>query len=289
MESTKKSSMRRIPVLPNMITAFGLTCGLFVIFRVNMTPIGEANLHLLTVTAGILLLAAFADLIDGAIARILKAESMFGGFFDSLADAVTFGVSPSVIVLKSLSVAPWTPISFLITMAAMIYSVSGVLRLVRFNVMSLQNKPQDETKDLNGKNFTGLPIPAAAAAIVSLNLFLVSEELKAFIDLSESTRIWILFSALVIIGYFMISRWKFPSMKSLRIRVASFRMVFFTVILAVLLFYGILNHFPVTFFLIAWAYVVVAGVLSIARVIAGRKSQALEDYEPAPDDEMDEE
>lgn len=279
--------MGRIPVLPNIITAFGLTCGLFVIFKMNMTPVGEANLHILTVTTGILLLAAFADLVDGAVARALKAESSFGSFFDSLADAITFGVGPSVIVLKSLSIAPGTPFSFLLATGAMIYSVSGVLRLVRFNVMNLQVKEDPELRDSSKKNFTGLPIPAAAAAIVSLNLFLVSDEFKALIELSENSRAWILFLALLVIGYFMISRWKFPSLKTLQIKVASFKMVFWTVISAVLLFYGISNHFPVTFFLFAWGYVIAAWTLSIARVIAGRRSKALEDFEPEPDDETD--
>lgn len=278
--------MPRIPVLPNIITAFALTCGLFVIFKMNMTPVGEANLHVLTITAAILLLAAFADVMDGAVARVLRAESSFGGLFDSLADAITFGVGPSVIVLKSLSIPPGTEFSFLMTTAAMVYSVSGVLRLARFNMMALQAKENPESNDAK-KNFTGLPIPAGAIAIVSLNLFLVSDEFKAMASISEEMRAWILFTAMVIIGYFMISRWKFPSLKSLHIKVASFKMVLLTVFAAVFLFYGILNHFPVTFLIVSWGYVVVAWLLSIARVIAGRRSKALEDFEPEPDDDLD--
>jgi CDP-diacylglycerol--serine O-phosphatidyltransferase len=280
--------MTKVPVLPNIITAFALTCGLFVIFRMNMVTAGQADLHVLTVTAGILLLAAFADLMDGAVARILRAESSFGGFFDSLADAITFGVGPSIIVLKSLSQTPGTESSLLITMAAMVYTVCGVLRLVRFNVMSFQAKTQPEDPDASKKNFTGLPIPAAAAAIVSLNLFLVSDEWKWFGYSSPDLRFWTLFSALIIIGYFMISRWKFPSLKTLHIRVKSFQVVFFTVMGAVVLFYGILHHFPLIFFLISWGYVIIALILSIARVIAGRRAKALEDFEPEPEDENDE-
>lgn len=280
--------MTKVPVLPNIITAFALTCGLFVIFRMNMVAAGQADLHVLTVTAGILLLAAFADLLDGAVARILRAESSFGGFFDSLADAITFGVGPSIIVLKSLSETPGTESSILITMAAMVFTVCGVLRLVRFNVMSFQPKTQPEDPDAAKKNFTGLPIPAAAAAIVSLNLFLVSEEWKWLGYSSPDLRFWTLFSALIIIGYFMISRWKFPSLKTLHIRVKSFQAVFLTVMGAVVLFYGILHHFPLIFFMISWGYVIVAWILSIARVIAGRRSKALEDFEPEPEDETDE-
>src|SRR5438270_194223 len=103
-----KQKLKKISLLPNVITAFGLSCGLFVIFKMNMTPVGEATAQVLTATAGILLLAAFADLVDGAVARVIKAESEFGGIFDTLADAISFGVAPSIIILKSLSVAPGT-------------------------------------------------------------------------------------------------------------------------------------------------------------------------------------
>jgi CDP-diacylglycerol--serine O-phosphatidyltransferase len=113
--------LKKIALLPNVVTAFGLSCGLFVIFKMNMTGVGEANPQVLVAVTGILLLAAFADLLDGAIARAIKAESDFGGIFDSLADAISFGVAPSVIILKSLSVLPGTKLSFLVTAAAIIF------------------------------------------------------------------------------------------------------------------------------------------------------------------------
>ena len=117
---------KRIYLLPNVITAFGLSCGLFVIFRMTMTGIGEVTPHLLVTMTGILLLAALADLLDGAVARVMKAENEFGGLFDSLSDAITFGVGPSVIVLKSLSLPPGTGRSFLLTTGAIIFAVCGV-------------------------------------------------------------------------------------------------------------------------------------------------------------------
>lgn len=279
--------MKKVHLLPNVITAFALSCGLFVIFKMNMTNVGQANLHVLTATAGILLLAAFADLLDGAVARAMKAESEFGGLFDSLADAITFGVGPSVIILKSLSISPGTELSYFLTTAAMVYSVCGVLRLVRYNVMSSLAKDDQTLADANKKNFTGLPIPAGAVAAVSLNLFLVSDELKSLVDLGEVAREWILFFALIMLGYFMISRWKFPSLKSLQIRVKSFQVVFLTVLAAVFIFYGILHHFPVVFFAISWLYIVIAWTLSMIRLISGKKSKTLEDFEPEPDDDVE--
>lgn len=279
---------KKIHLLPNVITAFALSCGLFVIFKMNMTPLGGVNYQVLTATAGILLLAAFADLLDGAIARAMKAESEFGGLFDSLADAISFGVAPSVIVLKSLSIEPGTELSFLITTAAMVYSVCGILRLVRFNVTNMLKKNDQDFAETN-KNFTGLPIPAAATAIISSNLFLVSEEFRKFFHINEETRMWILFFQLIIIGYLMVSRWKFPSLKSLQIRVASFQLVFLTVVSAVLIFYGLLHRFAIVFFALSWGYILVAMTLSLIRLISGKKLKTLEDFEPEPDDlEIDE-
>jgi CDP-diacylglycerol---serine O-phosphatidyltransferase len=276
--------MKKVYVLPNVITAFGLSCGLFVIFKMCMTGNGEASLEVLTATAGILLLAALADLLDGAVARAIKAESEFGGIFDSLADAISFGVAPAVIVLKSLSIPFGTDLSFLVTTAAMVYCVCGVLRLVRFNVTNQRIKEDKELVDANKKNFTGLPIPAAAGAAVSGNLFLFSNEFKSLFSISDSTRAWIMFFELIILGYFMISRWKFPSLKTLHIRVASFQLVFLTAISAIFIFYGILHHFALVFFLLSWAYLIIAWILSIIRVISGRKSKTLEDFEPEPDE-----
>lgn len=279
--------MKKIYLVPNIITAFALTCGLFVIFKMNMIPAGEADYQALTATAAFLLLAAFLDLLDGAVARAMKAESEFGGFFDSLADAITFGVAPSVIILKSLSIPPGTGHSFFLTTAAMVFSVSGVLRLVRFSVNAQQAKSDVELMAANKKNFTGLPIPAAAGAAVSGNLFLVSEEFRSLITISQNTRAWILFTMLILLGYLMICRWKFPSLKNLQIRVASFQVVFFTAVGAVLVFYGFLHHFAVIFAALAWGYILVALTLSIIRMISGKKSKTLEDFEPEPDDDSD--
>lgn len=277
--------IKKIYLLPNVITAFGLCCGLYVIFKMTMTGLGEVTPETLTFATGLLLLAAFADLLDGAVARAMKAESEFGGLFDSLADAISFGVAPSVIILKSLSLPKGTDLSYLVSMGAMVYSVCGILRLVRFNVMSNRVGTDQLLIDAHKKNFTGMPIPAAAAAAVSANLFLASEEFKNMLTISQEARAWILFFALLVIGYFMISQWKFPSLKALHIRITSFQQVFLTVAFTVfVVFYGIMQHFSVVFLLVSWGYVIVAWVLSIIRLISGKKSKTLEDFEPEPEE-----
>ncbi len=129
----KEKHIKKIHLLPNFLTAFGLTCGLYVIFKLSATPVDELTETFLTIATGLLVLAGIFDLLDGAVARALGATSDFGGIFDSLADAVSFGVAPAVIVLKSVSMQTATFESFLITTAALIYAVCGVLRLVRFS------------------------------------------------------------------------------------------------------------------------------------------------------------
>lgn len=282
--SMDEKKLKKISLLPNVITAFGLSCGLFVIFKMNMVGIGEVNSQILNAVTGILLLAAFADLLDGAIARAIKAESYFGGLFDSLADAISFGVAPTVIILKSLSVVPGTKLSFLVTTAAIVFSLCGVLRLVRYNVHALEAKKNNDLVLAHKKHFTGLPIPAAAAAAISLNLFIFSEDFRSFASLSHNAEAWILSFALFLLGYCMISRLKFPSIKTLEIRVASFQTVFFTVLAAVLIFFGILHYFALVFVVMSWSYVIIAWTLAIIRLIAGRKSKTLEEFEPDPDD-----
>ena len=215
--------MRRVYIVPNIITAFSLACGLFVIFKVNMIEPGMGTYQALQTSALLLLLAAFADWIDGALARAMHAVSEFGFIFDSLADAVSFGVAPSVLLLKSLSMEEGTGLSFFALIGAMLYSICGVLRLVRFNVKQKEEKSNPQIALMNQKHFTGLPIPAAALAAVSVNLFLASPMAKTYFDFSESTSAIILTSIMIVLGYFMVSRFKFPSAKALHFRVPAFQ------------------------------------------------------------------
>lgn len=274
---------QKVPLLPNMITAFGVTCGLFVIFMTNMVDPGEGTYGGLLTVSGLLLLAALADVLDGAVARALKAESVFGGLFDSLADAISFGVAPSVIAMKALSVDPGTELSFFVTAGGIIFSLCGVLRLVRFGVMAGEAKASPALTAANMGSFTGLPIPAAAAAAVSLCLFLHSPDYMPLVGVDPAYRAVLIAAAMMGLGYLMVSRWKFPSVKTLHMKVASFQIVFYLVTIAVLLLYGVVNHFPITFLMFAWGYILVGASLSLVRAIVGRRMKGLEDF--APDDE----
>jgi len=277
--------MKRVYLVPNIITAFSLACGLFVIFKINMLEPGSGDYEVVQTSAFLLLVAAFADFIDGALARAIHAESEFGFVFDSLADAISFGVAPSVLMLKVLSLEQGTLLSFLSAAGAMIYSLCGVLRLVRFSVKATEAKGNAELAAAQKKHFTGLPIPAAAAAAVSANLLFVSPWMHRWIEFSKADLAIILTCVMVVLGYLMVCRLKFPSLKMLHFRIPSFHLAFLSVVTAVFILYGILYFFAVILAVVSWSYVIFSLVLSIIRLIAGKKSKTLEDFEPEPDDE----
>lgn len=276
--------MKKIYLLPNLITAFALSCGLFVIFKVNMLEPGSGYYHVMKTSALLLLLAAFADFFDGAIARIFKAESEFGFIFDSLADAVSFGVAPSVLLLKTLSLEQGTLLSFAALFGAMIYSLCGILRLVRFSVSTQKSHGDLIEMTAQKKNFTGLPVPAGAAAAISANLLFLSPRFQEYFTVSEEVKVGVLTFSMFLLGYLMVSRWKFPSLKALHLRVPSFQLVILTVAAAIIILYGLLHFFAFAFMFIAWGYVFLALILSVIRLIAGKKSKTLEDFEPDEND-----
>lgn len=276
--------MKRVYLVPNVITAFSLACGLFVIFKINMIEPGSGHYEVILTSAVLLLVAAIADFMDGAIARAFHAESDFGFNFDSLADAVTFGVAPSVLLLKSLSLEQGNLLSFFTATGVMVYSLCGVLRLARYMVKARQSEVSPEEKAAQKKHFTGLPIPAAAAGAVSANLFFLSPILPKWAHIDDPTRAIVLSCVMILLGYFMVSRWKFPSLKMLHFRVPSFHLIFLTVVITVFVLYGIFHYFSIVLALLSWAYILIALVLSVIRIIAGKKSKTLEEFEPEPDD-----
>lgn len=276
--------MSSVQLFPNVITAFGLTCGLFIIFKMIVTDIHVDTEETLSLISFLFFLAAIADLLDGAVARLVHAESEFGILFDSFSDSITFGVAPSVVVLKVLSTGSDTLMSFILTISCVVFSLCGILRLVRYSMMAFTAKMNNEIDqgehDALQKHFIGLPIPAAAASIMSLIFFLFSSESRLLFHLDHD--IMALFTSLVmvIIGYFMISTWKFPSAKMLRFRVMTFQLVIATSVLAAMILYGMLHHFAVIFFICSWSYILFSWGLSIARLFVGKKSKTLEDFEP---------
>ena len=77
----------------------------------------------------------------------------------------------------------------------------------------------------------------------------------------------------------MISQWKFPSVKTLEIQVASFQTLFLTVIAAALIFYGILHHFALIFLVLSWGYIFIAFIFSLLRFFSRQRGGRLEEVE----------
>ncbi len=100
----------------------------------------------------------FFDAFDGRVARMTKTQSEFGVELDSLADVVSFGAAPSLLVYK------WAlaPLGFLGLVVSFAFAACGALRLARFNVLA-------HRADMGSSRFfVGLPIPLAAGALVSM-------------------------------------------------------------------------------------------------------------------------
>ena len=243
---------KRRVVTPNAITAFGLCCGLFIIFKsVLKTSSSLELMHRLQGLSLLLISAMIADFSDGAVARIMKAESAFGAHFDSLSDAITVGIAPPLIAIKSLNGEyGGTLCSSFLLVTCIIYSLCGVLRLVRYNLFAATGE--------KATTFTGLPIPAAAACVVSLGVLLASDTLN---NLPEKARVLLLSLGLLLSGCLMISTWRFPGLKHFRFRVSSSLLVLGIGLGACLFFSGLVDHFNQVFFLVSWLYVLVISPL----------------------------
>jgi CDP-diacylglycerol--serine O-phosphatidyltransferase len=137
---------RGVYLIPSLFTAGNLMCGFFSIIATFRGDYVNAAL--------LILLANVFDGIDGYAARLTRTTSQFGVEFDSLADVVSFGVAPAVLVYL-WALMPWDTWGWL---AACTYVVCGALRLSRFNVQAL---------GVSKSHFVGLPIPAAAQMITS--------------------------------------------------------------------------------------------------------------------------
>ncbi|CCE00224.1 CDP-diacylglycerol--serine O-phosphatidyltransferase [Bradyrhizobium sp. STM 3809] len=195
----RRRRFRPIPVrllVPNMITLLAICAGLTAI---RLSTEGRMELAVAAIV-----LAAFLDGIDGRIARMIKGQSKFGAELDSLADFVNFGVAPGLMLyfwqLHELHDGGW--------IAAMMYAISGGLRLARFNASI-----DDPTKPPFAANFfTGVPAPLGAITVL-LPVYL------AFLDLPKPPALVTAFYTLLI-AFLMVSRLPVFSGKTTRMRVS---------------------------------------------------------------------
>jgi len=210
--------------IPNFITSLNLLCGFIaIIFAAN------GNL----VTASWLILAAMIfDFLDGLSARLLKAYSDIGKELDSLADVVSFGVAPGLILYYLLSKSlPSGNSDFLKTVLIMaipaIMPVCGAIRLAVFNLDSTQST-----------TFRGLPIPANALAVISIVIaghYSGSQMIASF--MSSPLSIIIL---TIVLSLLMVSRIPLLSLKvkHLKLKGNEGRYILIVLVLASLLVFG---------------------------------------------------
>jgi CDP-diacylglycerol---serine O-phosphatidyltransferase len=135
-----------ILILPSMFTTGNLFCGFYSMVRTFNGDFERASYAIL--------LAGIFDLLDGRVARITRSQSHFGVEYDSIADVVSFGVAPALLVYIWV-LKPFQGVGFA---GAFFFAACGALRLARFNTIS---------EELPKSYFFGLPIPAAANAVAA--------------------------------------------------------------------------------------------------------------------------
>ena len=144
-------------LLPSLLTTANLFCGFFAMILTIEGRYAEACLAIYV--------AMVMDLLDGRVARMMKATSQFGVEFDSLADVVSFCVAPGFLIysfaLSQLGRPAW--------FGAFLFVICGALRLARFNV---------QTGTVDKRFFVGLSTPAAAGAVIATVMLLEKAELS---------------------------------------------------------------------------------------------------------------
>lgn len=190
-------------LVPNAITAAALCAGLT---GIRFAIAGDFEKSVQAV-----ILAGLLDVIDGRTARLLKAQTRFGAELDSLADAISFGVAPALIVylwtLRELPGFGW--------IAALAFAICCVLRLARFNAqIDLPDPPHRQAGFL-----TGVPAPAGAGlAMLPMYLWIASTRPEFGNPLAVA--IWMLLVAFLMIANIPTLSWsKLRPPRSIRIAV----------------------------------------------------------------------
>ena len=155
--SSEPRRPRGVYLLPNLFTTAALFCGFYAIIA--------ALQNRFELAAVAVFVAMVLDGLDGRVARLTHTESEFGAQYDSMADLVSFGLAPALIMYEWAlgSMASMGPfLSKLGWLAAFFYTVMAALRLARFNV---------QLGSTDKRYFIGLPSPSAAAIVTGFVWF----------------------------------------------------------------------------------------------------------------------
>ncbi len=209
----QKNRIRRrgIYLLPNLFTTAALFAGFYAIVQAMNLRFDQA--------AVAIFVAMVLDGLDGRVARLTRTQSAFGAEYDSLADMVSFGAAPALIVyewaLKGMGKLGW--------IAAFVYVAGAALRLARFNTML-------EVADKHW--FTGIPSPAAAALVAGL-VWIIDDY-----SIDPSTLKWWVWCVTVFAGLTMVSNIPYYSFKTINLKKSvPFLAIFVFVLVIALLSY----------------------------------------------------
>jgi len=227
----KTKSRRGIYILPNIFTSLNLFCGFYAVIAAIDGKFAAAAIAII--------IGVMFDMLDGKIARATNTTSQFGLEYDSLADLISFGLAPGVMIylwaLKPLGRIGW--------LAAFLFMACGALRLARFN---------SQVGTISSDYFVGLPIPAGASMAATTVLFCYR-----FNFAGNPIIILIL---LYILSFLMVSTIKYNSFKKPEL----FRKMNFNVLVAVILILiFIASQPPIALFILGLTYVISGPYITI--------------------------
>jgi CDP-diacylglycerol--serine O-phosphatidyltransferase len=195
-------------ILPNLFTLSSVFCGFFAISTVA-SGATEPQLHQAAIA---IIFGLFFDAADGRVARLTKTQSALGLQLDSLADLITFGVAPALMIhrwgLDRLRNNIPHVGQHLGLLVAFVFVACAALRLARFNVLAIAEQGE---KKKPGKYILGLPVPVAAAVLVSM--VVLNHQLGgSYITIGQAA----LAAIVLALSYLMVSKVRFRSFKDLR-------------------------------------------------------------------------
>jgi CDP-diacylglycerol--serine O-phosphatidyltransferase len=202
-------------LLPNLITLSSIFCG-FDSIRVSASANGNEDDYYKA--ALLIVFAMFFDTLDGRVARMTKTQSAFGLQIDSLADVISFGIAPSMLVYQ------WTLHRLGLTglIVSFVFTAFGAVRLARFNVLSMgeEGKPTKPSKYI-----VGLPIPGAAGILVSI--VVANHAVAGAIGAAQYA--WAILAVTLLLSGLMVSTIRFRSFKDLKLNVRTVLLVAFAI------------------------------------------------------------
>ncbi len=252
-------------VLPNAITLAAVFCG-FNSIRIVANASGPDQTNDFYRAAILLIFSMFFDLMDGRVARLTKTQSAFGLQMDSLADIVSFGVAPAVLVhqwvLHRLGTAG--------LLASFSFVACAAIRLARFNVLS---SAEDGQPVVPGKYILGLPSPPASGVLISL----VVANHAADDALSDPRYTVAILVMTVVVGLLMVSAVRFRSFKDLRLNTPTISLIVFVIGSSAYVWQAYKPQFVLVWLL---SFYVLIGLLETVRGFSQRIRRRLTNREP---------